>query len=259
MTSDIPPPRNLFTSVIRKVVDSTLVPFLEYLSVKRRNPFPLLEELDRLTVLECAQYVQQNMPTALSFRTRQQLWQYALSKRSVNGIVAEFGVWNGLSINYIAKTVNQTVYGFDSFEGLQEDWRGHGLSKGAFDLDGKLPQVQPNVRLIKGWFDETLPPFLATHTEPFSFIHVDCDTYEATKVLLDLVGSRIVQGTVLVFDEYFGYRGWKLGEFKAWHDYVALENVRYDYFAFGAGPVALIVIDKGITTTTTHAVELSAH
>jgi hypothetical protein len=65
---------------------------------------------------------------------------------------------------------NLMVYGFDSFEGLPEDWA-IGVMNGkedtdrfirgkTFDLRGNLPVVRPNVRLLKGWFDKTLPEFL---------------------------------------------------------------------------------------------------
>jgi hypothetical protein len=97
---------------------------------------------------------------------------------------------------------------------------------------------------VKGWFDITLPDFLQSTPCPFAFVHVDCDTYEATRTLIGLIGPKIVKGTVLVFDEYLGYRGWKEGEYKAWKEFVTSENLRYDYLGFAGAPVALIVTER---------------
>ena len=76
-----------------------------------------------------------------------------------NTLWLEFGVASGKTINYISKFTNDTVYGFDSFEGLPEKWR-NGFDKGCFNRNGNLPKVNKNVTLIKGWFDETLPNFI---------------------------------------------------------------------------------------------------
>jgi hypothetical protein len=79
-----------------------------------------------------------------------------------NTLWLEFGVASGDTINYISKFTNDKVYGFDSFEGLPEKWR-DGFDKGAFNRNGHLPQVNSNVELIKGWFNETLLNFIQTH------------------------------------------------------------------------------------------------
>ena len=78
----------------------------------------------------------------------------------------EFGVASGNTINYISKFTNNTVYGFDSFEGLPEKWR-DGIEKGFFSRNGILPQVNSNVKLIKGWFNETLVDFIKIQNKRF--------------------------------------------------------------------------------------------
>ena len=116
-----------------------------------------------------------------------------------------------------------------------------GLRKGGFDLKGELPPVANNVQLHKGWFDASLPPFLAGNAEDFAFLHIDSDTYEAAKSIFDVAGDHIKPGTVIVFDEYFGYRGWKIGEFKAWQEFTAQRNLSYEYLSFCQQEVGLIV------------------
>ena len=79
----------------------------------------------------------------------------------IDGSILEFGVYRGGTINLLAdKFKNQTLYGFDSFEGLPEDWnmndhpeKGY-IEKERFALDS-LPEVLNNVELIKGWFDKS--------------------------------------------------------------------------------------------------------
>jgi hypothetical protein len=44
-----------------------------------------------------------------------------------------------------------------------------------------------------------------------------------------------------MLDEYFGYRGWRAGEFKAWQEFVAHHSLTYDYVAFSDQSVALVV------------------
>ena len=51
-----------------------------------------------------------------------------------NGLILEFGVRHGTSIRQLASLTSKPIYGFDSFEGLPEDWhrllrRGSGLQK----------------------------------------------------------------------------------------------------------------------------------
>jgi hypothetical protein len=231
--------------LLRALLDGTVVPFVGY--VAQRIPgATVIRELERRTAGECADYVQAKMPGALHFERKRDLWDHALAKREPLGMVAEFGVWNGRSINHIAKRVAPAlVHGFDSFEGLREDWSGWELPKGKFDRKGRMPGVEPNVRLVKGWFNETLPAFLSSQARRFSFIHIDCDTYEASKEVLDQVGPWIAAGTVIVFDEYFGYRGWRLGEFKAWQDFVRSRGIDYDYVAFSLQSVSIRVTRVG--------------
>ena len=98
-------------------------------------------------------------------------------------------------------------------------------------MNGNAPQVNENVRLVKGWFNETLPAFVKEHAEPCAFIHVDCDLYSSTKTIFDNLKNQIVSGTVIAFDEYFNYPGWQEGEYKAFMEYVEENNIEFEYIA----------------------------
>lgn len=218
-----------------------MVPVSAYL--RRRIPVTtVLLELERRAAIESADYAQLSMPTALQFNQKKDLWDYSIGMATAGGLAAEFGVWSGYSINHFARKLEPNiVYGFDSFEGLREDWAGSDMRKGSFNLGGKLPSVLPNVRLVKGWFDKTLPAFLLENPQPFSLIHIDCDTYEGAKAVFDHIAQRVKTGTVLVFDEYFGYRGWRIGEFKAWQEFVSSQGISYEYLGFSVQSVSVRV------------------
>jgi hypothetical protein len=117
-----------------------------------------------------------------------------------NTLWLEFGVASGTTINYISKFTNDKVYGFDSFEGLPEKWR-DGFDKGAFNRNGDLPQVNRNVELIKGWFNETLLNFIQTHNKKVSFIHMDADPYSSTKYIFNVLRDYIDTDCIIIFDE----------------------------------------------------------
>lgn len=143
------------------------------------------------------------------------------------GLVLEFGVYSGYSISKIANSfgLGQTVYGFDSFEGLPEDWGRPDASfhKGSFTTNGQLPRVPSNVKLIKGWFNEVLPDFCQEHKgTPIRLLHVDCDIYSSTKCVFDaLFEANMFQGeTLIVFDELVNYPTFEKHEIKVLYEFL---------------------------------------
>jgi hypothetical protein len=60
-------------------------------------------ELTTRAVSKGADYVEKNMPSALIFTTNEKrdMWDYAVNKIKVDGHIAEFGVFEGNSINYL--------------------------------------------------------------------------------------------------------------------------------------------------------------
>ena len=149
----------------------------------------------------------------------------------------EFGVASGNTINYISKFTNNTVYGFDSFEGLPEKWR-DGIEKGFFSRNGILPQVNSNVKLIKGWFNETLVDFIKIQNKKISFIHIDCDLYSSTKYVLDTLINYIDNNCIIIFDELVNYPGFDgdNGELKAFYEFITENNVDYEWIGMNGVP-----------------------
>jgi hypothetical protein len=158
-----------------------------------------------------------------------------------NGMWLEFGVYAGGSLNRIARYADGAiVYGFDSFEGLPEAWKGRvepwdksgsGATYGAgtFSLGGVLPSVLGNVSLVKGWYKDSLPVFLREHFRQVSFIHVDSDIYSSAKDIFNNLKDRICNGCVIVFDELVGYQGFEEHEWKAWWEFVEENSITFEW------------------------------
>jgi hypothetical protein len=137
-------------------------------------------------------------------------------KDRIEGLVLEFGVATGSTINEIADHCDK-VYGFDSFDGLPEDWRPE-FKKGYFKCD--LPEISDNVELIVGMIQDTIDDFLIKHPEPVSFIHIDVDLYSSTACVLQKLKDRICSGTIIAFDELYVYPNYQEHEFKAFLEFI---------------------------------------
>jgi Flp pilus assembly protein TadD len=155
---------------------------------------------------------------------------FALEQATVSGLIMEFGVRFGPSINHLAACTDELIHGFDSFEGLPEPWGQH--PKGTYSLDGQLPKIGENVRLYCGLFENTLPEFLAAHRQPIRFANIDCDLFTSTATVLENIHGQIVSGTILVFDEYLCAPKWREDEFRAFREAVKRYGWKYDYLAF---------------------------
>lgn len=126
----------------------------------------------------------------------------------------EFGVYVGTTINLFSKFVDK-IYGFDSFEGLREDWLGHDVIKGHFNLNKKKLKFNKNVVIVKGWVQDTLVPFLKDKKPQINFVHMDMDTYETTKFVLENIKPYLSRKCIILFDEIYNYPGWQVGEYKS--------------------------------------------
>jgi hypothetical protein len=205
---------------------------------------------------QSADYVEQHMPDAIMFEERDDLLTYCLRQAPAEGLLLEFGVEKGGSIRALASALRgerasgatpRTIHGFDSFEGLPEDWAGTAEQRGKFSLDGRVPAVPAHVILHKGWFDQVLPGFLAANPGPVAFVHVDCDIYSSTRTVLWALAGRLCAGSVLLFDEYFNYPNWRHHEFRAFQEFVQEFAVRYRYLGYSTknGHVAVVLTAIG--------------
>ena len=134
---------------------------------------------------------------------------------SVDGLWCEFGVREGRSLQWlIDEYPNQVIHGFDSWEGLPEDWN-HGTGK-VEDMSCEQPTVPEHIQLHKGWFKDTIPVWKENNQDPIAFLHMDADIYSSTKQVLSLLDGQIVPGTIITFDEFCNFR--LSGKMSKWQD-----------------------------------------
>ena len=207
----------------------------------------ILELVHKESTKESIKYICENGSNSIIFRDRREMFKFVFEEHVKTNdykdkLFLEFGVFEGWSINVCSSLIPEVkFYGFDSFEGLPETWNSQ-FFKGSFDVKGNLPKVNDNVSLIKGYFNETLPKFLEEHKEKAAFIHIDCDLYSSTKTIFDNIYDRIVPNTVIQFDEYYNYPGWRNHEFKAFQEFCKKYSVEYEYIATGCTTIVTVVI-----------------
>jgi len=157
---------------------------------------------------------------------RRAMVEYAVDQRCP-GHVMEFGVGRGASIKWIGTRVApEPVHGFDCFTGLPYPWKwrdGHTFSAGHFATQPPK-RLGANVKLWVGYFWNTIDTWLTNHDGPVGFVHVDSDIYESAQCVLNKLDSRIVPGTVLLFDELVELK--PKGPYKNWrqHEWLALSE-----------------------------------
>lgn len=153
--------------------------------------------------------------------------------------VLEFGVFKGTTINLIKEKLadqGYNIYGFDSFNGLPEDWisfdgkiAGDGLCKaGFFTNNGVIPNIS-GVTMYCGWFEDTIKKYLKI-AKPIALLHIDCDLYSSTKTVLYNLIDYIKKDTIIVFDEWFYNANpiYNDHEQKCFYEWVADFNREYE-------------------------------
>jgi predicted O-methyltransferase YrrM len=207
--------------------------------VEFRERRDLLAAGERDAAVASARFAAREMPTALAFHDPLSTLRYAVGIAPAGGLALEFGVFRGSSLQVIAEgRGGRDVYGFDSFQGLPEDYRPH-VRAGAFATDG-LPEVA-GAELVVGWFQDTLPGFLAAHPGPVHLLHVDGDLYSSAVTVLEHVGPRLVPGSVVVFDEFFNFPGWEEHEYRAWREHLDRTGARVAYEAYTSNNEQVVV------------------
>jgi O-methyltransferase len=148
---------------------------------------------------------------------------------SKNIMYLEFGVAGGNSFNKFVSLNNNSsskFYGFDTFEGLPEDWGGF-FKKG--DMSHDVPNLDDSrAKYIKGLFQNSLVPFIDMHRNDIMnadvrVIHMDADLYSATIFTLSQLYPFLKAGDIIFFDEY----NVPMHEFKAFKEFTENFYVKY--------------------------------
>lgn len=166
-----------------------------------------------------------------------------IQTQDVPGAIVEFGVFEGdwlqtLTNHCEAIGLKRTIWGFDSFEGLPAPKDGldiSGFRAGEYVADfnfvyRRLQCDKRDVRLVKGWFRDTLPTPQVQGIERIAFARIDCDLYEPAVECLDYLGQRLADGAVLVFDDWSWWFGH--GEPRAFFEWAEKSGLRFEFLAY---------------------------
>ena len=218
---------------------------LAYNFYKHRDFLTPYERFEKEEILESYKYFKKFFLESVHFKNENDIRAYSV-KSSINYIkknklifdqflFLEFGVYKGGSINFLAnflKNHNTNIYGFDTFEGFTEDWKGTFRLSGDYSNKSLLPKVSGNVKLIKGPVQKTIDKFiLENKNKKIIFIHFDMDTYESTNFVLKKIKPLIHSEAYFLFDNFYNYAAWKVGEFKALKENFDESQIKYLGFA----------------------------
>lgn len=142
----------------------------------------------------------------------------------------EFGVFEGKSMAFwsaLNRNPGSRFFGFDSFEGLPEKW--NQAPAGTYSAHGRTPAVgDARVRFVAGWFQNSLPAFLASH-DPRNpvLVHNDSDLYSSTLFSLCAMNALTPQGTIIILDDFYD----PLHQYRALQDYATAYMRKFEIVA----------------------------
>jgi len=168
-----------------------------------------------------------------NYSNRVKLHEYVISSHSLAEKpihYLEFGVAGGTSFAWWVKAnrhPGSRFFGFDTFEGLPEDW--HFFKKGAFSFDIPFLEDERGT-FIKGLFQDTLYNFLDNYRRSLDtpdatrVLHMDADLYSSTLFALTMMAPFLRNGDIVFFDEF----NIPNHEFAAWSDFIKSYYIRYE-------------------------------
>jgi len=144
------------------------------------------------------------------------------------------GTFRGGSASILAQSgEDRVLWLFDSWAGfpytgeIDADRRGRHASRGDFNsayeevenfLVRRCRVSTTRLHLASGWFEDTLPAH-KHEIGPIAVLHIDCDLYSSTRTSLSHLFDQVVEGGVVVVDDYGDWEGCRraVDEFIAEH------------------------------------------
>jgi hypothetical protein len=185
---------------------------------------------------------------------------YKLIKK-LDGDLLEFGVFKGVSLikwatfrELFERSDTRKIIGFDIFDkfpktNFEKDKK---LRKDFMEAAGetsiskeelynvlKLKKFN-NIELIKGDILNTVPDYNKKNKNiKISLMHIDVDIYEPSKVILQELYDKVVEGGVIVLDDYGKFPG----ETKAVDDFFKFKSIKIQSFPFLKNGPSFIIKD----------------
>jgi len=144
-----------------------------------------------------------------NYNHRFDLYNYVMDREQLHHaemIYIELGVSGGVSFLWWMENnhhSNTQFHGFDTFEGLPENW---GTFFKSGDMHATIPKLaDARGHFYKGLFQETLVPFLTrgnTILGKRKVIHLDADLFSSTLFSLSMLYPYLEKGDLILFDEF---------------------------------------------------------
>lgn len=161
--------------------------------------------------------------TMVSQRRLRNLYRLCSNPLLPGGSFVECGVARGgcIAIMSFVSLGKRPVWGFDSFDGmpeLTEEDEGHGQAdvgvrfagpNGLHEAETTLKRFHVSgnwVTLVPGWFEDTLHKYIP-RIDPIAVLRLDNDWYKSTKYCLDILYDKVVDGGVIIIDDYHTFTG----------------------------------------------------
>lgn len=170
-----------------------------------------------------------------------------IKRRNVPGAFAEFGVFKGHWVKLLfdmterAKLSDREVWGFDSFKGLSKPhltydssfWKEGMYTVSRAEVEESLNTAKHSrIRLVEGFFSDSLKGQEASALGDVAYARVDCDIYEPTVECLAFLSQRLSHGAVLVFDDWT--HDIDYGEARAFAEWVpTVPHLRFEFLCLG--------------------------
>ncbi len=239
--------KKIFKRLINLVIFEALNSFNNQIKI---NP---LNFYDFYTAKEAYIKYRKHMEKVPLFRRGDHIREYSFKRLiqnfpNQNYLIIQLGVHDGKNskhYSYLVKKFKCTckIIGFDSWDGLSEDWTGmtKGRDKGSQLIEKPKP---PDFCIYKkGNTSTELKKFLTKQSKKsINMVHFNLDTYTPTKSCLDLLKPFLNKGTILIFDDFYGYPGWSMHENKAFEKFIIKSQIKYKFICFGKFECALEII-----------------
>ena len=89
-------------------------------------------------------------------------------------------------------------------------------------LENKIGYPTSYINYHKGWFQDTLPLITPNQINKIAILRLDGDWYESTKVCLEYLYPKVIDGGVVIIDDY----NYNVGCKKAVQDYMSKNDIK---------------------------------
>jgi O-methyltransferase len=94
-------------------------------------------------------------------------------------------------------------------EGFYDQFGGHGTKAACIEvIEKKVGYDKEKVHYIEGWFQDTFPIHSKTIGQ-IALLRLDADWYASTKICLETFYDKVVDGGIIIIDDYGTYEGCK--------------------------------------------------